>query len=306
MSIESWIEILRISLRSRNKTFLTGFIIMMFVISLAIIGVYLTPYDPTKSYVVIDGKRFDIQPLLPPGSKMIVETSSGNITLIFYLGTDQLGRDVLSRVVAGARFVLLVAFIATAISSLIGIILGLISGYAGGLTDRIISLVMDAMYAFPGLILAIAVAALIGVGIINMALAIAVVYIPSYFRMMRGVVLSIKSLSYIDAVRLMGAGSFRILFKHLLPNALYSVIAVLPINFADAIITEAGLSFLGLGIPPPTPDWGFDLNRGQKFFVSGYWWIGAFPGLMIIITVLGFLLLGEGLNDILNPRRSVR
>jgi len=306
MSIESWIEILRISLRSRNKTFLTGFILMMFAISLAIIGVYLTPYDPTKSYVVIDGKRFDIQPLLPPGSKMIVETSSGNITLIFYLGTDQLGRDVLSRVVAGARFVLLVAFIATALSSLIGIILGLISGYAGGLTDRIISLVMDAMYAFPGLILAIAVAALIGVGIINMALAIAVVYIPSYFRMMRGVVLSIKSLSYIDAVRLMGAGSFRILFRHLLPNALYSVIAVLPINFADAIITEAGLSFLGLGIPPPTPDWGFDLNRGQKFFVSGYWWIGAFPGLMIIITVLGFLLLGEGLNDILNPRRSVR
>jgi peptide/nickel transport system permease protein len=182
--------------------------------------------------------------------------------------------------------------------------LGLVSGYIGGITDRIISLVVDAMYAFPGLILAIAVAALLGVGIINMALAIAVVYIPSYYRMIRGIVLSIKAMPYIEAVKAMGAGSLKTLFRHILPNIIYSAIAVLPINFADSIITEAGLSFLGLGISPPTPDWGFDLNTGQRFFTSGYWWIGAFPGMMIVITVLGFLLIGEGLNEILNPRRA--
>jgi peptide/nickel transport system permease protein len=149
--------------------------------------------------------------------------------------------------------------------------LGLVSGYIGGITDRIISLVMDAMYAFPGLILAIAVAALLGVGIINMALAIAVVYIPSYYRMIRGIVLSIKAMPYIEAVKAMGAGSLKTLFRHILPNIIYSAIAVLPINFADSIITEAGLSFLGLGTSPPTPDWGFDLNTGQRFFTSGYW-----------------------------------
>jgi len=298
------IAILRIVEENPSVSLIVGSTMLLFISILAIVGDLLAPYDPTKSYVVIEGKTYNIQPLQPPGSKQVIETASGSIVLVFYLGTDQLGRDVLSRTISGARFVLLVALIATAISASIGIMLGLVSGYIGGITDRIISLVMDAMYAFPGLILAIAVAALLGVGIINMALAIAVVYIPSYYRMIRGIVLSIKAMPYIEAVKAMGAGSLKTLFRHILPNIIYSAIAVLPMYFADSIITEAGLSFLGLGISPPTPDWGFDLNTGQRFFTSGYWRIGAFPGMMIVITVLGFLLIGEGLNEILNPRRA--
>jgi len=297
------IEGLRLLPGYSNASIAVGGAILAFVVFLALAGSLIAPYDPTRSYVVIDGKTYNIPPLLPPGSRVAVEGSGGSVVLVFYLGTDHLGRDVLSRVIAGARFVLTVALIATAISASIGVILGLFSGYLGGLLDRILSLVMDSMYAFPGLILAIAVAALLGVGVLNMALAIAVVYIPSYYRMVRGSVLSIKAMPYIEAVRAMGAGTSKILFRHILPNTVYTVIAVLPMNFADSIITEAGLSFLGLGISPPTPDWGFDLNTGQRYFTSGYWWIGAFPGLMIVVTVLGFLLLGEGLNEALNPKR---
>ncbi|MEM4791168.1 MAG: ABC transporter permease [Thermofilum sp.] len=223
--------------------------------------------------------------------------------LHFPLGTDQLGRDVLARVVGGARFVLTVAFFSTAISALLGTLLGLISGYIGGMLDRALSLFMDSLYAFPGLILAIAIAALLGVGVLNISLAIAVVYIPSFFRMVRGVVLSLKASPFVEAALVAGASSWSIVLKHILPNTLPQIVSLLPVTFADAIITEAGLTFLGLGIEPPTPDWGFDLNKGRQFFLAGYWWIGLFPGLMIVLSVLGFLLLGEALNDLLNPRK---
>uniref|UniRef100_A0A7J3X8G3 ABC transporter permease n=1 Tax=Thermofilum pendens TaxID=2269 RepID=A0A7J3X8G3_THEPE len=268
-------------------------------VALALVGESLVGPRAVSNILVVDGRVYEVPPLLPPGSSLVVEGRE----LVFIMGTDQLGRDVFARVVSGARFVLTVAFFSTAISAVIGTILGLLSGYIGGFLDRVLSLVMDSMYAFPGLILAIAIAALLGVGVLNISLAIAVVYIPSYYRMVRGVVLSLKAAPFVEAAVLAGASSWSIVTRHILPNVVPQIVSLLPVSFADAIITEAGLTFLGLGIEPPTPDWGFDLNKGRQFFLAGYWWIGVFPGSMIILSVLGFLLVGESLNELLNPRK---
>jgi peptide/nickel transport system permease protein len=276
-----------------------GTALVALFVALALAGESLVGQLAVSNVVVVDGRVYEVPPLLPPGSRLTV----GGRELVFIMGTDQLGRDVFARVVSGARFVLTVALLSTAISAALGTILGLLSGYVGGFLDRVLSLVMDSMYAFPGLILAIAIAALLGVGVLNISMAIAVVYIPSYYRMVRGVVLSLKSAPFVEAAVIAGAGPWSIVTRHILPNVVPQIVSLLPVSFADAIITEAGLTFLGLGIEPPTPDWGFDLNKGRQFFLAGYWWIGVFPGLMIILSVLGFLLVGESLNELLNPRK---
>jgi peptide/nickel transport system permease protein len=276
-----------------------GTALVALFVALALAGESLVGQLAVSNVVVVDGRVYEVPPLLPPGSRLTV----GGRELVFIMGTDQLGRDVFARVVSGARFVLTVALLSTAISAALGTILGLLSGYVGGLLDRVLSLVMDSMYAFPGLILAIAIAALLGVGVLNISMAIAVVYIPSYYRMVRGVVLSLKSAPFVEAAVVAGASPWSIVTRHILPNVVPQIVSLLPVSFADAIITEAGLTFLGLGIEPPTPDWGFDLNKGRQFFLAGYWWIGVFPGLMIILSVLGFLLVGESLNELLNPRK---
>jgi len=206
----------------------------------------------------------------------------------FALGTDNYGRDVLSRIIHGARTVL-------------GM-LGLLSGFVGGSPDRVLSLVMDSIYSFPGLILAIAMAALLGPGMLNIAVAIAVIYVPVYFRLVRSKVLSIKEDVYIEAARSLGATPLTILVMYIFPNVIPSIVVIFSVNVADSILTEAALSFLGLGLPPPTPDWGFDLSAGKRFVPSGYWWIITFPGVMIALLTLGFSMLGEGLSEILNPR----
>ncbi|AKG38390.1 peptide ABC transporter permease [Infirmifilum uzonense] len=288
----------------RPKTFgewslLTGGVLTGIVVVLAVFGQYLAQGNVTSSYIYVDSRPVEVPPLLPPLSQVKV----GEETRVFYLGTDQLGRDVLGRLLAGARFVLAVALLSTLISGIVGTLLGLISGYTGGLLDRALSVTMDSLYSLPGLIIAIALAALLGTGLWNISMAIAVAYIPSYFRMVRGNVLSLKNMPFVEAARISGAGPLSITVRQILPNTFPSIASLLPITFADAIITEAGLSFLGLGIEPPTPDWGFDLNKGRQFFLAGYWWIGVFPGLAIVVSVLGFLLLGEGLNEILNPKR---
>jgi peptide/nickel transport system permease protein len=220
----------------------------------------------------------------------------------FALGTDNYGRDVLSRIIGGARTVLGIAILAALMSAMIGIPVGLLSGFFGGLFDRVLSLVMDSIYSFPGLILAIAMAALLGPGILNIAIAIAVIYVPVYFRLVRSKVLSVKEELYVEAARSLGAKAFTILFLYVFPNVIPSIVVIFSVNVADSILTEAGLSFLGLGLPPPTPDWGFDLSAGKRFVPSGYWWIITYPGMMIALLTLGFSMLGEGLNEILNPR----
>lgn len=220
----------------------------------------------------------------------------------FSLGTDNLGRDIVSRLIWGARTVLSVALASALFSSTIGIILGLISGFVSGFLDRVISLVMDSLYSFPGLLLAIAMVAMLGPGLINVAIAVSVIYVPTFFRVVRGQVLSIKEELYIEAAQSLGAKSFSLLTRYIFPNVIPSVVVVFSLNVADAILTEAGLSFIGLGLPPDIPDWGYDLSKGHSYLVAGHWWMITFPGIMITLVAVGFSLLGEGLSEILNPR----
>ncbi len=218
------------------------------------------------------------------------------------MGTDNLNRDVWARVVYGAQTILGVALAAALVSALIGIPLGLLSGFAGGVFDRILSLVMDSVYSFPGLILAIAFAAMLGPGVINITLAVAVVYIPTYFRLVRGQTLSIKEEVYVEAARAIGAPRATILSRYVFPNVIATVVVIFSLNIADAIMTEAALSYIGLGLPAGLPDWGMDLSMGKKFLPSGVWWMITVPGLMIMLLALGVTMLGEGLAEILNPR----
>jgi peptide/nickel transport system permease protein len=220
------------------------------------------------------------------------------------LGTDNLGRDITSRLIWGARTVLGVAITSALLSSSIGITLGLLSGFVGGGLDRVLSLVMDSLYAFPGLLLAIAMATMLGPGLLNVAVAISVIYIPTFFRVVRGQVLSVKEDLYVEAAYSLGAKSWEILTRYIFPNVIASVVVVFSLNVADAILTAAGLSFIGLGLPPDVPDWGYDLSKGHQFIVAGRWWMITFPGMLITLVAVGFSLLGEGLSEILNPRLS--
>jgi len=254
-----------------------GLIIVVTAVFIAIFADFLSPYSPIKPVG---------PPISPPSSK-------------YPLGTDSIGRDLLSRIIYGTRTIMIVIAISTALSMSVGVPLGLISGYIGGKLDRVLSLIMDSIYAFPGLILAIAVAAVLGPGVLNTAISLAVVYIPTYFRMIRGHVLSLRETVFIEAAKAIGAKGRRIMVKYILPNTLFIITVVFSLNVADAVLTEAGLSFLGLSVAAPTPDWGFDLKNGQRYFLSGYWWPVTFTGLAIMILALGFGLLGEGLNTIL-------
>lgn len=233
-----------------------------------------------------------------PGFEVVTEKTGHR----FPLGTDNLGRDIVSRLIWGARTVLGVALTSALFSSIIGITLGLISGFVSGILDRVLSLIMDSLYSFPGLLLAIAMVTMLGPGLINVAIAVSVIYIPTFFRVVRGQVLSIKEELYVEAAKSLGAKKLTILTKYIFPNVIPSVVVVFSLNVADAILTEAGLSFIGLGLPPDIPDWGYDLSKGHSFLVAGHWWMITFPGMMITLVAVGFSLLGEGLSEILNPR----
>jgi len=223
-----------------------------------------------------------------------------------WMGTDQLQRDVFSRTIGGGKASLIVAFSAVAISMTVGSILGWISGFAGGWLDRVLSLAMDAIYSFPSMILAIVLVAMIGSGLAPMIWAVAFVYIPTYFRVTRAEVLQVRETTYVEAIRAIGASNTRIVLRHVAPNTVNAIMAVSSFNLADAILTVAALSFLGFGLPPPAPDWGFDIQNGQKYLQSGAWWLVTFPGLMIIALSLGFGLIGEGISDLVNPKRKRR
>jgi len=218
------------------------------------------------------------------------------------MGTDNLGRDIWSRMVYGAQTILGVAIAAALMSSLIGIPLGLLSGFVGGPLDRTLSLVMDSIYSFPGLILAIAFAAMLGPGVVNITLAVAVIYIPTYYRLVRGQTISIREELYVEAAQVLGARRWTILGRYIFPNVIATTVVIFSVNIADAIMTEAALSYIGLGLPAGIPDWGMDLSMGKKFLPSGSWWLITFPGAMIMLLALGFTFLGEGLAEILNPK----
>jgi peptide/nickel transport system permease protein len=219
----------------------------------------------------------------------------------FVLGTNQLGQDILSRIIWGTRIALIVGLSSAVVALVIGVPLGLVSGFVGGTLDRVLTLLMDSLYSFPGLILAIAIAAVLGAGIGNIIVAIAVLYVPTYFRIVRGQTLAVKEELYVEAARSLGATSLMIMRDYIFPNVIPSVVTIFSVNVADAILTEAGLSFLGLGLPPDTPDWGIDLARGQDYLRRA-WWLITFPGMMVTMVTLSFSMLGESLSEILNPR----
>lgn len=219
----------------------------------------------------------------------------------FVLGTNQIGQDLLSRLIWGTRIALLIGFSSAGVALFLGVPLGLIAGYTGGKVDRFLTVLMDSLYAFPGLILAIAITAVLGPSVLNVIVAIAVLYIPTYYRIVRGQTLAVKEEVYVEAARSIGAKSRSILRRYIYPNVIPSVSIIFSVNIADAILTGAGLSFLGLGLPPSTADWGIDVARGQEFIQSA-WWLITFPGIAIMLVVLAFTMMGEGLTEILNPK----
>lgn len=225
------------------------------------------------------------------------EPTGGN----FLLGTNQIGQDLFSRLIWGTRIALLIGFSAAGVALVFGVPLGLIAGYTGGKLDRVLTVIMDSLYAFPGLILAIAITAVLGPSVFNVIVAIAVLYVPTYYRIVRGQTLTVKEEIYVEAARSIGARSASILRRYIYPNVIPSVSIIFSVNIADAILTGAGLSFLGLGLPPNIADWGIDIARGQEFIQSA-WWLVTFPGLAIMLVVLAFTMMGEGLTEIFNPK----
>lgn len=219
----------------------------------------------------------------------------------FTMGTNDIGQDVFSRLLWGTRIALIIGFSSSLLSLILGVPLGLLAGFVGGGFDRLLSLIMDSLYSFPGLILAIAIAAVLGPSILNIIIAIAVLYIPTYYRIVRGQTLTVKEEVYVEAARSIGARRWEILWRYVFPNVIPSVAIIFSVNVADAILTGAGLSFLGLGLPPTIADWGIDLARGQRFIQTAPWMI-TFPGLAILLVVLSFTLMGEGLTEIFNPK----
>jgi peptide/nickel transport system permease protein len=265
---------------TRNRLVLAGVVMVVLVVLLAVLAGVIAPYDPIANNV-----RAALQ---PPSS-------------FYFFGTDRFGRDVFSRVVFGSQLSLLVALVSVAVSATCGTLLGLASGFYGGWVDDVIGRVMDVLFSFPALVLAIAVAATLGPGITNAMIAIAVVYAPLFGRVVRGPVLVERSKDYVEAARAMGAGSPRLILRHVLPNVLSPLIVQVTLTFSHAILLESYLSFLGLGTQPPYPSWGTMLQEGRTFLETAPW-MSIFPGLAIMLAVLGFNLLGDGIRDVLDPR----
>lgn len=264
----------------RSPLALTGTLIIGLLIVLAVIGPSVAPYPPNKVRVK---ERTE-----PP-------------SLSHPFGTDDRGRDIFTRVLYGARVSLRVGIIAVGISATIGTLLGALSGYFGGWLDELVMRFGDIMFAFPGILLAIAIMAVLGPGINNAMLALGIVYTPIFARITRGSVLAIRQDVYVEAARASGASSGRIIRRHILPNVLAPIIVETTLSLAFAILAEAALSFLGLGTPPPDPSWGRMLSEGRDYMREAPW-MGIFPGLAIILSVMGFNFLGDGLRDALDPR----
>jgi peptide/nickel transport system permease protein len=264
----------------RRKAAVTGLVVLALFILLALLAPVIVPYDPIAT------------------SWSLVRKAP---TALHWFGTDELGRDILSRVVYGARASLLAGLISVAIALGIGVPLGLLAGYRGGFTDALISRITDAMLACPFLILAIALAAFLGPSLGNAMIAIGISATPVFIRLTRGQVLSVKAEDYVEAARALGNPPWRIAFAHILPNILPALLVQATLSVAAAIIAEAALSFLGLGQQPPAPSWGSMLNAAQRFLTNAPW-MAIWPGLAIFLVVLSLNLVGDGLRDALDPR----
>ena len=269
----------------RNPLAMIGLAISATLILIAIFAPLIAPHDP----IAQDLSRR----LLPPGT-------DGNL-----LGTDDFGRDILSRILYGSRITLYIVLLVILTAPLAGLIIGTAAGYFGGWTDQILMRITDIFLAFPKLILALALVAVLGPGMENAVLAIALTSWPPYARVSRAETLTVRNSDYIAAVRLQGAGATRIIWGHIMPMCLPSVIIRVTLDMAGVILTAAGLGFLGLGVQPPLPEWGLMISAGRKFLFE-QWWVATMPGLAIFIVSLGFNLLGDGLRDVLDPKGAGR
>jgi peptide/nickel transport system permease protein len=270
---------------ARNPLTLLGLAIIVTLVLMAVFAPLLATHPP-NAQVLSDR-------LLPPGE-------GGHL-----LGTDQLGRDIWSRIVYGARTTLTIVALVTITAPVFGLIMGTAAGYLGGWTDRVLMRITDIFMAFPRLILALAFVAALGPGIENAVLAIAFTSWPPYARVARAETLTVRRSDYIAAARLQGAGAARIIFGHVMPMCLSSVIVRVTLDMAGIILTAAGLGFLGLGAQPPLAEWGAMISTGQQYLLD-QWWVATMPGIAIFVVSLGFNLLGDGLRDVLDPRSAER
>jgi peptide/nickel transport system permease protein len=220
----------------------------------------------------------------------------------YWFGTSRQGYDVFTRSLFGAQAALQVVFLATALSLVVGVPLGMLSGYLGGKLDKLLLFIMDSIYTLPGMLLSVTLAFVVGKGILNAAIAISIAYIPQYYRVVRNHTVSVKTEVFIEAAQAMGANTWQILSKYLFFNVIQSVPVLFTLNAADAILVLGGLGFLGLGLPDEVPEWGHDLRQALEALPTGIWWTALFPGLAMTLMVVGLSLLGEGLNDFVNPR----
>ena len=275
-----WREVWR--MLTKNKMAMLGLFILLFLIVLALFADIIYDYD---SIVIKQNLAHRLQG--PSGAH--------------WLGTDEFGRDILARLIHGARVSLKVGILAVGLSIIVGGILGAFSGFYGGTIDNTIMRAMDIFLAVPSILLAIAIVSALGPSMINLMIAISVSSVPTYARIVRASVLSIRDQEFIEAAKAIGASNTRIIFKHIIPNALAPVIVQGTLGVANAILSIAGLSFIGLGIQPPAPEWGSMLSGGRQYLRYA-WWVTTFPGLAIMITILSLNLLGDGLRDALDPR----
>lgn len=266
----------------RNRLAMAGLAVLIAFYLAAFLAPWLAPYDPIAQESLVSNGY------LPPSAQ-------------HWLGTDQFGRDVLSRLLYGARISLLIALTAIAISITVGTLLGAIAGYLGGKVDAIIMRTIDLILSFPRLVFLILIVALSRPSLPLIILVLGLTHWPGTARLVRGEVLSLREREFIDAARALGFGRLRIIFRHLIPNVLAPVIVAATLGIGDTIVAEAGLSFLGLGVQPPTPSWGNMVADGRQNLI-GAWWIATFPGLAIVLTVTAFNLIGDGLRDALDPR----
>ncbi|MFM0018344.1 glutathione ABC transporter permease GsiD [Paraburkholderia azotifigens] len=274
-----WSEFWR-KFRKQHVALAAGLFVLLLIV-VSIVGPHIVPYDP-ENY-------FDYDAL------------NAGPSAAHWFGVDSLGRDIFSRIVAGTRISLAAGFVSVAIGAVVGTFFGLLAGYYEGWWDRITMRVADVLFAFPGILLAIGIVAILGNGMINVIAAVAVFSIPAFARLVRGNTLMLKQLTYIEAARSIGASDWTIIMRHILPGTISSVVVYLTMRIGTSIITAASLSFLGLGAQPPTPEWGAMLNEARADMVTAPH-IALFPSLAIFLTVLAFNLLGDGLRDALDPK----
>jgi peptide/nickel transport system permease protein len=268
----------------RNPLAVVGAIIILALVILALFAPFFATHSPYTGQLT--------QRLLPPSGE-------------YLLGTDELGRDIWSRIVYGARITLVIVLLVAAIAAPLGLVLGAISGYFGGWTDRILMGITDVFLSMPKLILALAFVAALGPGIENAVIAIAITSWPAYARIARAETLTLRNSEFIAAVRLQGASALRVILRHIIPLCTSSVIIRVTLDMAGIILTAAGLGFLGLGAQPPLPEWGAMISRGRSFILD-QWWVATMPGFAIVIVSLGFCFLGDGLRDVLDPKSGAK